>query len=137
MKLGKLTIRTDQDPCLRRKSAAVKTVGPAERLLMDAMLETRYAAKGIGLAAPQVGINQKIFVVDIGDGPIFVANLQILSRKGNDSLEEGCLSLPGKVVNVRRSKTIQVKFIDENNQVAEKKFSGLLARVCVGCRRIL
>lgn len=126
--LGKFTIRTNSAPCLRKKSLPIKTVGPSERLLMDAMLETMYAVKGIGLAAPQVGINQQIFVIDIGEGPLYVANPQILKRSGSEGMEEGCLSLPGKVVTVRRPKTIRVKFLDQNNQPAEKIFSGLLAR---------
>jgi len=127
--LSKLTIRTDDDPCLRRKSAPVKSVGPGERMLMEAMLSAMYAAKGIGLAAPQVGINQKIFVMDSGEGPFFIVDPQILRRSGFECMEEGCLSLPGKVVNVRRAKTIRVRYLDQDNRAVERTFSGLAARV--------
>ena len=73
----KLAVRTYGDPCLRKKSALVKSVGPGERFLIKAMLDTMYDHKGIGLAAPQIGINQQIFVVDTGEGPFAVINPKI------------------------------------------------------------
>jgi len=129
MELTKLKIRLYGDPCLRRKSKPVKEVGPAERMLIAAMIDTMHAHKGVGLAAPQVGINQRIMVVDIGEGPIAIINPQILKRKGKDLMEEGCLSLPGVLVEVKRAKEIRVQYLDEYNQVAEKNCSELLARV--------
>ena len=129
LKLGKLTIRTDDDPCLRRKSTVVKEVGAAERMLISAMLETMYASKGVGLAAPQVGINQQIFVMDVGEDPIVVINPQVLKRSGSQCLEEGCLSLPGQVVNVKRPKKILVHYWDVQGKTVEREFSDLLARV--------
>jgi len=98
-------------------------------MLMDAMLETMYESKGVGLAAPQVGINQQIFVVDAGDGPIFVANPQIVKKSGSACMEEGCLSVPNVVVNVRRPKTITIKYLDRNNTRVEREYSDFLARV--------
>lgn len=98
-------------------------------MLMEAMLSTMYASRGVGLAAPQVGINQKIFVMDSGDDPLFIADPQILRRSGSECMEEGCLSLPGKVINVRRAKTIRVKYLDQDNRPVERTFSGMAARI--------
>jgi len=117
------------DPCLRKKSASVQSIGTGERMLIQAMISTMHKHKGIGLAAPQVGINEQIFVVDIGQGPFVVINPRITKRKGGEVLEEGCLSLPGILVKIKRSKTISVQYMDENNQVIEKEFTDLLARV--------
>jgi len=124
-----LKIRLYGDSCLKKKSIPVKEVGPGERMLIESMLETMYAQKGIGLAAPQVGISQKIFVADIGEGPIVVINPKILKKRGSDVMEEGCLSIPGVMVAIKRAKKITVKFVDENNQEVAKEFSDLMARV--------
>jgi peptide deformylase len=124
-----LKIRLYGDPCLKKKSSPVKEVGPGERMLIESMLQTMYAHKGIGLAAPQVGINQKIFVADIGEGPIVVVNPKITKKSGSHAMEEGCLSIPGVLTPIKRAKKITVKFIDENNQEVTKEFSDLLARV--------
>ena len=91
----KLKIRLYGDPCLRKKSISVKSVGPGERMLIKAMLETMYEHKGIGLAAPQVGINEQIIVVDIGEGPFAIINPKVIKKSGSVKLEEGCLSIPG------------------------------------------
>jgi len=124
-----IKIRIYGDSCLREKSVPVKDVGASERILIKVMLETMREANGIGLAAPQVGINQQIFVADIGEGPLAVFNPKILKRKGADFMEEGCLSCPGSVVNVKRAKTIVVRYCDENNKTVERTFSDLMARV--------
>ncbi len=129
MTIKGLKIRLYGDSCLRRKSKSVKEIGPSERMLINAMMMTMRENKGIGLAAPQVGINEQIFVVDVGDGPFAVINPRILKQKGRETMEEGCLSLPGINVKVKRAKKILVSFLDENNQRVEKPFEGLLARV--------
>ena len=129
MSVTKLKIRIFGDPCLRLKSVPVKEVGPAERVLIAAMIETMHEYKGIGLAAPQVGFNQRIFVADIGNGPIAVINPKIIKRSGSGVLEEGCLSLPGVTVEVRRPKKIFVSYIDENNRRVESAYDELMARV--------
>ena len=126
---AKLKIRVIGDPCLRRKSEPLKEVGPSERMLIEAMLDAMYESKGVGLAAPQVGINQQIFVADAGDGPIVVINPKILKKKGSDTLEEGCLSIPGVTVKVKRAETIVVQFIDAHGRPVEKELSDLWARV--------
>lgn len=129
MKPAILKVRLYGDPCLRKKSVPVEQVGPAERLLIRSMLATMHQHKGIGLAAPQVGVNQRILVADIGDGPIVVINPKILRRLGTDKLEEGCLSIPGINVEVKRAQKIYVKYLDENNQQVERVYSNLMARV--------
>ena len=125
----KLKIRLYGDPILRRKASPVKAVGPAERMLIAAMMETMYEHKGIGLAAPQVGISEQILVADIGEGPMVVVNPQILQRSGSQLKEEGCLSIPGVMVNVKRPKKIRVRYLNEDNKMMEQECSDLLARV--------
>lgn len=124
-----LKIRVYGDPCLRKKSVSVKKVGPAERMLIQSMIETMHAYKGVGLAAPQVGINEQIFVAYIGEGPIAVINPRITHKKGSEVMEEGCLSIPGVMVNVKRPKEIFVSYLDEHNNKKESRYDGLLARV--------
>ncbi len=125
----KLNIRVYGDSCLRKKSLPVKNVGPAERMLIAALIETMNDHKGIGLAAPQVGINEQIFVADVGDGPRAFINPVISQKKGSDAMEEGCLSIPGVTVKVKRPKKIFVRYIDEHNNKAECFCDGLLAKV--------
>ena len=124
-----LKVRIYGDPCLRKKSKPVKEVGPSERMLIKALLETMYESKGVGLAAPQVGINEQIFVADTGDGPMAIVNPRISKKRGSEVMEEGCLSIPGVVVNIRRPKKIFVTYLDEDNQKVERECDGLLARV--------
>ena len=124
-----LKIRFYGDPILHRKSLPVKEVGSAERLLIQSMIETMHQHKGIGLAAPQVGINQRILVADIGQGPMAVINPQIIKKAGSAVLEEGCLSLPGITVKVKRAQKILIRYLNENNRIIEKRFEDLLARV--------
>ena len=125
----KLAIRLYGDECLRKKSTPVKEVGVSERMLIKSMLETMYFYKGIGLAAPQVGINQQIFVADNGQCPVVVVNPKIVKKTGSTTREEGCLSIPGVHVVLKRPEKIWVKYTDENNQVVEQVFSDLMARV--------
>lgn len=129
MTLSKLKLRLYGDPCLRKKSIPVKEITSGERMLIGAMLETMREHKGVGLAAPQVGINQRIFVADIGEGPVAVINPKVMKKSGSAVLEEGCLSIPGVTVKVKRPEKIWVQFRDENNQPAEKNYDGLMARV--------
>ncbi len=124
-----LQIRLYGDPCLRKKSLPVKKVGPGERLLIKAMMAAMREAKGVGLAAPQVGINQRIFVADVGDGPTAFINPQILKKFGSDVLEEGCLSIPGVTVEIKRAQEIVVRYTDEDNELVEQRIRDLLARV--------
>lgn len=129
MMTTKLKVRLYGDPCLRKRSVRVKSVGPAERMLIKAMLEAMYEHKGVGLAAAQVGINEQIFVADVGQGPMVFVNPQVIKRSGSEKMEEGCLSIPGVVVNVRRPSRITVRYTDQDNKIVVQEFSELLARV--------
>lgn len=124
-----LAIRVYGDPCLRRKSESISEIGASERILSKAMLEAMHQGDGVGLAAPQVGINKQIFVADIGEGPVVVVNPRVMKKSGTESVEEGCLSLPGITVKVRRPRTIVVQYRDEDNHPVERTLSGLMARV--------
>ena len=124
-----LTVRLYGDPCLRQKAKPVLDVGPSERMLLEAMIETMHAQKGIGLAAPQVGILKRIFVVDIGQGPLVFINPKILKKQGVGEFEEGCLSIPHVNIIVKRAVKILVKYTDEHNKIQERNFEELLARV--------
>ena len=126
---GSLKVRLLGDPCLRAKSKSVKEVGPVERMLIAAMFETMEGHKGIGLAAPQVGINEQIFVIDTGKDAFAVINPKILKLSGSDEMEEGCLSIPNVHVKIKRAKVIDVEFMDENNQIVQARLSGMAAKV--------
>ena len=84
---------------------------------------------GIGLAAPQIGISKSLIVVDIGEGPIKLANPVVLNAKGSDKMEEGCLSIPGVGVVIGRPNKIVVSGLNEKGEVVEVEAQGLLARV--------
>jgi len=129
MALTSLKIRLYGDPCLRKKSRLVKVVGPGERLLIESLIATMHEAKGVGLAAPQVGINQRFFVMDIGNGPKAIINPKISKKIGLDVLEEGCLSIPEVTIMIERPQQITVKYMDENGQTMEMVCEDLHARV--------
>lgn len=129
MSATKLKIRIYGDPCLRKKSFPVENVGPAERLLIRAMIATMHEYKGVGLAAPQVGISQRVFVADIGQGPMAVINPHIVKKVGSVEMEEGCLSIPEVTVKIKRPEKVWVRYIDEDGRSHERWFSDLMARV--------
>src|SRR5271154_4269174 len=113
MTFGPLKIRFYGDPCLETKSKAVKEVGPVERMLIAALFETMAACRGVGLAAPQVGINEQIFVEDTGKEIFASVNPRIIKAAGIDVMEEGCLSIPRVLVDVKRAKNIWVEFTNQ------------------------
>ena len=126
-------IRTEEDPVLRKISRPVKEVTPKIITLIDDMLDTMYEANGVGLAAPQVGILKRIFVVDCGDEegnsvPYVFINPEIIDRDGIQAGYEGCLSVPGKSGMVTRANNVKVKALDENMEEFELEAEGLLAR---------
>lgn len=129
MSITELKIRIYGDPCLREKCKKVKEVGPAERMLIQGMIAAMQEQKGVGLAAPQVGINQRIFVADIGNGPTAFINPKISKSSGKEPLEEGCLSIPGVTVTVERATKIVVQYLDASNEKQEEVFEDLMARV--------
>ena len=131
-----MTIRkilTEPDPFLRTKSKTVEKVDDDLRKLMDDMLETMYAAPGIGLAAIQIGIDKRVIVMDISKNsekklPLYLVNPEIISTSRNDSTyEEGCLSVPGQFAEINRPERCHVKYLDYNGNQKEIKAEGLLA----------
>ena len=126
-----LEIRKYPDPVLRRSSAAVEVeeLSDSLRNLIDNMLQTMYIFKGVGLAAPQVGMLTQVATVDIGQGPIALINPQIVEMQGEETAAEGCLSIPGAELEIKRSKRIAITAIDINGKEIAFETEGLLARV--------
>lgn len=122
-------IRTDLDPVLRQRSREVKEVDDHVRRLLDDMAETMRHAKGIGLAAPQIGLLRRVVVTDIGEGLLELINPEILSIKDELVGVEGCLSLPGQKYQVSRALQIVVKALDRQGREFELTADQLLARV--------
>jgi len=117
------------EPSLKKPAKSVISTGEAERKTLSRMAETMYLNKGVGLAAVQVGIDRQLAVIDVGDGLIKMINPVIIKREGSKAEEEGCLSVSGITVKVKRAKKVVVTFLNENGAVAELKADGLLARV--------
>ena len=121
---------------LRKKSLSVEKVDSEIQKLMDDMLETMYAAPGIGLAAIQVGIPKRVIVLDIDQkegkkNPIFFINPKIIEKSGNTSTyEEGCLSVPGQFAEIDRPDKCHIKYLDYYGEPKEIKAEGMLA-TCV------
>jgi peptide deformylase len=121
------------DARLRNIAKPVVQVDDAVRKLIDDMLETMYAAPGIGLAAIQVNEPQRVIVVDISDErnqPLALVNPEILDRVGEEEMDEGCLSVPGIYETVQRAERIRVRALDRDGNAFEREFDGLLA-VCI------
>ncbi len=127
------TIITEPNKILRQTSLSVENVGKEEQKLMDDMLETMYAAKGIGLAAIQIGVPKRIIVMDIGNKekekePMYFVNPVIKNKNSEHSTyEEGCLSVPNQFAEIDRPSTCEVEFLDYNGNKKMLKASGLLA----------
>ena len=98
------------------------------KILIGDMLDTMYEAMGVGLAAPQVGVLKRIVVIDVGEGPIILINPEILETSGEQTGEEGCLSVPGKSGVVTRPDYVKVKALNEDMEEIELEGEGLLAR---------
>ena len=96
--------------------------------LITDMLDTMYDAMGVGLAAPQVGILKRIVVIDVGEGPIVLINPEILETSGEQTGDEGCLSVPGMAGQVTRPNYVKVKALDVNMEEQILEGEGLLAR---------
>jgi peptide deformylase len=124
-----LTIRVLGDPVLRKKAKKVKQLTSGHRQLLSKMVRTMYASGGIGLAAPQVGIDESLIVVDAGSGLYKLVNPRIVKKEGRQVLEEGCLSVPGVSVKVKRAKKIVVQALDEDAKPLCIEAQNLLACV--------
>ncbi|MDD5165778.1 MAG: peptide deformylase [Candidatus Omnitrophica bacterium] len=124
-----LKIKLFGDPVLRKKSKQVREVTGVHRDILAKMARLMYEQSGIGLAAPQIGINETMIVVDAGSGLYKLINPQIVSSKGSQAIEEGCLSVPGICIKVKRAKKIIVKARDENSRAISIEAEDLLACV--------
>ena len=126
-------ILIEPDPFLRQKSKKVEKVGDEIRKLMEDMLETMYAAPGIGLAAIQIGVPKRIIVIDLARDdekkqPMYFINPEIVSSSDNDATyEEGCLSVPNQYAEINRPDKCHVKFVDYYGKEQSLKTEGLLA----------
>ena len=125
-----LPIRTLGDPVLREPAKPVERFDRALRTLVHDMTETMYEAPGVGLAGPQVGISQQLFVFDDGEhGPMFLANPELLDAEGDITEEEGCLSIPGPYHPTTRYKRIRCRGLDVAGRPLDLVGEGLLARI--------
>lgn len=120
------------DPRLKEKAAPVAAVDDSIRKLVDDMFETMYAAEGVGLAAPQIGVLQRVIVIDTtgvdeGVKPIALINPEIVGTEGTTQYREGCLSVPGEAEEVTRAEQVRVRFLDVDGNQQELEATGLLA----------
>jgi peptide deformylase len=131
--MTKLVILEYPDPRLRTTAQPVATVDDALRQLADDMIESMYAAKGIGLAATQVNVHKRLLVIDVSPGhdqPQVFINPEILAREGLEAVQEGCLSLPGIYDKVSRATKVRVRAQGRDGKPFELEAEGLLA-VCI------
>lgn len=122
------TIRIQGDPVLTKNCRPIAEMTPKIRELAEDMLDTMYEANGVGLAGPQVGILKRIVVIDVGEGPIIMINPVILETSGEQTGDEGCLSLPGKAGTVTRPNYVKARALDLNMEEYEIEGTELLAR---------
>jgi len=122
-------ILTDPNPVLRQRSAAVRNINAGVLRVLENMRDTMYAADGIGLAAPQIGVSKRIIIVDPGNNLIELINPEITFQEGEQNGSEGCLSVPRKVGWVKRAQKITVKGLNSQGESIEIEAENLLARV--------
>ncbi len=121
-------VRTEEDDVLRKVSKEVKKFDEALWALLDDMADTMYEENGVGLAAPQIGILKRIFVIDIGEGLIEFINPEVVATEGEQFGEEGCLSVPNKYGNVRRPNFVKMRALDRHGNAFEIEGTELMAR---------
>ena len=122
------TIRTEKEEVLRKISKPVKSFDESLWTLLDDMKATMYLAEGVGIAAPQVGLLKRAFIVDIGEGPVEFVNPEILAVEGEQLGEEGCLSVPKRYGTVRRPNYVKMRAQDRNGKVFEIEGKEFMAR---------
>jgi peptide deformylase len=123
----RLIVKEGED-ILNKKCRPVEKFDEKLFQLLEDMKETMYAANGVGLAAPQIGVLRRVCVIDIGDGPIEMINPVITKTSGVQESSEGCLSSPGKCGVTRRPKKVTVEFLDRNGNKQTMKGEDLLAK---------
>lgn len=123
-------IRKADDEILRKKSREVEEVNDKIRELLDDMVETMHQYNGVGLAGPQVGILKRVIVIDLYDekGPIKLVNPEIIKQKGEQEVEEGCLSFPNQYAKLIRASEVTVKALNEDGKKIKIIAKGLLAQ---------
>ena len=115
-------------PVLREKAKEVKEVNSTIEKLLNNMADTMYAANGVGLAAPQIGVSKRVVVIDVGQGLIELINPVILESQGEETDTEGCLSIPGVTGEVTRAAKVRVQALNRKGESIELQGEGLLAR---------
>jgi peptide deformylase len=113
---------------LREKAREVKEVNPTIIKLLDNMIDTLNAADGVGLAAPQIGVSKRVIIVNVGDVLVELINPVILAKEGENSAEEGCLSIPNMTGDVVRATKIRVQGLNRQGKLSEIQAENLLAR---------
>lgn len=119
----------DSSPVLRKKNLPVEKIGDREISLLEDMAQTMYENKGIGLAAPQIGVNMRLVVVDGRNGLVKLINPRIVGKKNYETAEEGCLSLPNVYIKIKRAKKVSLEFKDCEGNINKLEADGLLARI--------
>lgn len=124
------TIRTFGDPVLKSKAAAVTDIDGKVARLVDEMFDTLYTSdNGIGLAAPQIGVQKQIFVWDMEDEPLVIINPEIVESSGELVYDEGCLSIPGLYAEILRPETVLLRGLDLDGNTFEVEADGLEGRL--------
>lgn len=121
-------VREVGDDILRKQSKPLTKMTLRTKILINDMLDTMYEANGVGLAAPQVGILKQVVVVDVGEGPYVLINPEIIESSGEQTGDEGCLSLPGKAGTVTRPNYVKVRCLNEDMEEVTYEGEELLAR---------
>ncbi len=127
--MGPYEIRIIGDPVLRQRASEVVDIDGRLKKLADDMLETMYEAPGLGLAAPQVGVERRLFVYDIGEGPRVLVNPELVESSGEWAYEEGCLSVPGLAWEIVRPKEVHLKGYDLDGNEVDVEADEVLARL--------
>lgn len=124
-----MKIRTYGDPVLRKKAQVVAKITDELKKLVKDMFEVMRQNDGVGLAATQVGVEQRVIVTDADEEPLVIINPEIISRRSEEIAEEGCLSFPGIKASIKRARDIMTKGLDENGEEIMLETTGILARV--------
>lgn len=126
--MAKLPIVTVGHPVLEERALEVPKITKKVTKLIDDMFETMYEANGVGLAAPQVGVSQRIVVLDVGEGPVALINPVLVRGSGEEIDVEGCLSVPERWVYVKRHTAVEITGFNEKGKVARIQADGFFAR---------
>jgi len=116
------------DPILRKKSEPVKEISETIHHLVEDMAETMCKARGVGLAAVQIGVLKRVIVINVGEGLTALINPEIVESEGETRMEEGCLCLPGVLIEIDRKEKVKVKGLNEKGEEIVIEAEGLMAR---------